>query len=497
MSMPVDPHKPINRRIVLSGLGGAAGVVAFPSLFVPSACAQVSSGPALRSSAFPSFRAAAERWASTGGTLLVDRDHVEREPITVACVPGLTYRLSSEGARTVTYAGPHYHWLLCLLSQGRNPFVVDGDLTFDGGNRCSMPFFARFETVGGSARRDFLVDGLTVRNARMRHGRTRDGAPANAYGATGMAFAGGFDHLHLRNVRALEISREAGAGHTGSQGCIGIAVGGNINGTESARHVLIEDFEVVNVNADDGPGSPARSDMDGVLVFQAAERSGTRPVIRRGVIREAAGRAVKVFAPGGGGVTRDLQIYRSVPGVTGGSNDVAHQHGDGLIDNIQFHYSGRAHSQPTIPIGMSSGTARAPGFPFGEGIIRNITINDSTGQPKRAIAILFYNVGGDSSARRYVLTNIRDSGSAHHLFLPGALGVTGAATIEIEEVDVNLTTGVMATEDRTTRLRVQAHGLTNRNPRGVPFRVMYNGRAAPPGLGGQWITDATVRGVMP
>jgi hypothetical protein len=206
---------------------------------------------------------------------------------------------------------------------------------------------------------------------------------------------------------------------------------------------------------------------------------------------------VKVFAPGGGGTTRDLEIYRSVPGTTGGSNDLAHQHGDGTIENITFHYSRQAHSNSTIPIGMSSGTARGSGFAFREGIIRNITINDTTGHAKRALVILSYNVAGDPSPRRYLLQNIRDSGTTGYLFLPGALGVHGDANIEVDQVSVNLTTGLMATEDRTQRLRVSAHALTNRNSRPVPFRVLYDGRPAPRVLGGQWVADATVRGVIP
>jgi hypothetical protein len=235
--------------------------------------------------------------------------------------------------------------------------------------------------------------------------------------------------------------------------------------------------------------------MDGVLVFQSPEANGSRPVIQRGTIREAAGRAIKVYAPGGGGATRDLLIYRSVHGKHDGSNDIAHQHGDGLIENIVFHYSGDAHSQPTVPIGMSSGTARPREFPFAEGVIRNVTINDTTGQPKRAIISVFYMVLTDTSPRRYVFRNIRDSGTAQHLFLPGVLGSYGNAEIDIDEVSANLTTGLMATEDYSRHLRVVAHRLVNRNPRPVPFKVFYNGRAAPPNHGGMLIADTTDTGI--
>lgn len=480
----------LDRRTALAAL--AAG--ALPLFGATAACAQTIGGSTLRSSAFGSFAEAVARWSRVGGTLVVDADHVEPRPITMQCVAGLSYRLTSDGPRTIAYAGPHFHWLFCILPQGRNTFVVDGALTFDGRNNCSIPFFARFETIRGDARRDFSIDGLTARNARMRAGVSRvDGSRTNSYGATAMAFSGGFDRLHLRNVRALNVSRDAGAGRPGSQGSAGIAVSGE--GIGGARHVTIEDFEVANIGSDDRPGTPARGDMDGVLVFQGPEVGGSAPVIQRGTIREAAGRAVKMFAPAGGGITRDLTIYRSVHGNSGGSNDIAHQHGDGLIENITFHYSGNAHSQPTKPIGMSSGSRRPPGFPFREGIVRNIVINDSTGQPKGAIFFPYYNVA-DSTPRRFSLINVRDSGSANVLFLPGGLGVQAPTEIILERIDVDLRAGLFASEDRGARLRITARELVNRNARPVPLQVAYNNRPLPSHFGASLISDATVRGVQ-
>jgi hypothetical protein len=54
----------------------------------------------------------------------------------------------------------------------------------------------------------------------------------------------------------------------------------------------------------------------------------------------------------------------------------------------------------------------------------------------------------------------------------------------------------MSTEDYDRQLAITARGLVNRNPRPVPFKVFYDGRAAPPGHGGTtFIADATVRGI--
>lgn len=476
-----------SRRTVLSG------IAALPLIVAP---ALVRAQPAaLRTSAFATFADAVAAWARRGGTLIVDRDHVEMRPVTMDCVPGVAYRLTSDAPRRIAYGGPAFHWLFCIASRGGNPLVIDGAIEFDGRNACCLPFFARFEYVSGADRRDCTVSGLTARNARMQSGRSRiNGSPTNAYGATAMMFSGGFDRLHLSRVGAFDVSRQAGAGLPGSQGCIGIGVTANLAGTQSARHVTIEDFEVSRVGSDD-PVGPRRSDMDGVLVFQTAEATGTRPTIQRGVIREAAGRGVKVFAPGGGGVTRDLVIHRSVAGKQDGSIDVAHQHGDGVIENIRINYSGSAHATPTIPIGVSSGYLRARGFAYGETVVRNIVIDDMTGRTKRAILGLQYNEQ-DTSTRRYRLADISDNGSAEYLFLPGALGTYGDASISMERVSVNLTRGLLATEDVSSRLTLRARGLTNRNPRRVPVRTYYDGSPAVAGHRVRFDRDATVRGLL-
>ncbi len=144
---------------------------------------------------------------------------------------------------------------------------------------------------------------------------------------------------------------------------------------------------------------------------------------------------------------------------------------------------------------MSAGHARDRGFPFRQGVVRGIRIDDTTGRSKHAIVSMFYNLQ-DASPRAYLLADIQDNGSAEHLFLPGGLGSFGPAVIEIDRVSVNLLTGLMATEDYDRGLTVTARGLVNRNPRPVPFKVFYDGRAAPPNHGGTFAIDATVRGIV-
>lgn len=475
------------RRTLLTGLAAAA---ALPALGFPTIV--TAQTMPLRTSAFASFAAAVAAWARRGGTLLIDRDHVEPLPVTMACVPGLAYQLISDAPRRIAYGGPHSHWLLCILGRGGNPLTIEGDIEFDGRSACSIPFFARFELVSGRDRRDCTVSGLSVRNALMRRGRSRiDGSDTASYGATGMLFNGGFDRLRLSGVSAARIWRDAGAGRPGSQGCVGIGVTGALGTSSSAKHVTIEDFRVEQVGSDDPPG-PARGDMDGVLVFQSAEPDGSRPLIRRGVIREAAGRAIKVFAPGGGGTTSQLEIHRSSSGPPGGSADINHQHGDGIIAGIRLFYSGNAHATPTTVIAMSSGHLREPGFPFGEAIVRDVAITDTTGRAKRTLFGLQHNLR-DASPRRFSISDVRDSGTSEYLLLPGALGTFAPAAISIERVSVELTRGLLATEDQTA-LSLRARGLANRSARAVPVRTYYDGRPAVPGHRLRFDRDASVSG---
>lgn len=478
------------RRSVIAAMGAAA----LPA----GACGEVpaTGGALLAASAFPDFSSAVERWQAVGGTLVIDRDFVIAAPITMICRPGLSYHLTTDRSRLIRYDGEQAHWALCIYSEGDTPFRIDGALTIDGANRVAMPLFVRFEPVSGDRRRDFLVSGLACKNARIVLGNSPiDGRAANSYGASGMLFMGGFDRLHLGKVSVSDVSREARSGIVGSKGSLGIGVIGDLHSTSSARHVTIEDFTVSRIDSDDPPFSPERFDMDGVLVFQAAEAGGTRPIIQRGIIREAAGRGVKIFAPGGGGVTRDLKIFRSVPSRFNGSVDVNHQHGDGLIANIDITYAGRAHDLPSTPISMSSGTARPKAFPFVAGEVRDIRIHDTTGKPKATLIGLQYNVPDDGSARLYEFSRIVDDGSSHSFFLPGALGTYGPASIAIEDVDVNLTGALFASEDPTQLLFIRMRRAHLNSTRLLPVKVSYDDRPVARKLAVRVNVDGSVSGL--
>lgn len=452
--------------------------------------------PVVRVSEFARIEDAFSAWVAVGGTLTIDRDATITVPVTAALRRGVTYAIVSHGPHTLTYIGPRFHWALCFYSTGANPLTISGPLTIDGGNRVCLPVFVRFEDVSGTDRRDCNIDGLLVRNARMQPGTsTVDGSRTNSYGATGIALSGGFDRLVVRNIKIENVTRAAGAGLPGSQGCAGIAVTGD--GIRNPRHVLIEHFTIDNVDSDDPVSSPQRGDMDGVLVFQGPETTGSRPVVQHGSITNAAGRAVKMFAPGGGGLTEDLTIFRSRPGGANGSVDIAHQHGDGTVRNIRIRYAGDAHANGTTSIGFSSGTPRDPRFPFGPAVVEDITIEDRTGQAKSTLFGLQYNVPRDPHGRSFAARRVRDTGRTQYLFLPGGLGTHQVATASFTDIDVDLVTAVLASEDPTQSLRVSLEDarLVRSGPHKVPFKVSYRRVPVPPTLAITPLKRGLVQGI--
>lgn len=474
-----------SRRQFLAGLYASAGAGA-----VLGACSQTSATAqdslpdgVIRLSQFSDYTLAFALWARTGGTLVVDHDEQLKRPLTVTLRKGVAYRLTSDTRRSLRYVGPRFHWAICLLAEGENDLKIDGSITVDGGNRVSIALFARFENVLGGARRDVAVTGLTCRNARMVAGRSPvDGSATNAYGSNGMLFMGGFDHLILRGVSVENITRDAGAGLRGSQGCAGIAVVALMGTAASARHVTIEDFTVRHVDSDDASNSKARGDMDGIIVFQSPEAGASAPQIHDGLIVNAAGRAVKIFAPVGGGRTERLRIERDVPGPLEGAVDIAHQHGDGTIADIHIVYSGAAHVNPTTVVGMSSNEPRPGGFPIGRGVISGIRIHDTTQADKKAIVGIHQYNPADSERRRFTIADIRDDGTSEFFFLPGSLGQYGPAEVAIANVSARLRTALFASEDRNPFLDVAVRDSTFTDGRNLPAKVMYDKRPVPPQL---------------
>jgi hypothetical protein len=183
-----------------------------------------------------------------------------------------------------------------------------------------------------------------------------------------------------------------------------------------------------------------------------------------------------------------------VSGVGTGSVDIDHQYGDGTIEGVRIFYSGQAHATPTVAIGMGSSHARLPGFTFTEGVVRDVVIADTTGRTKRAVIGMQYSQR-DATSRRFRFSDITDNGASEYLLLPGALGTYGPAAINLERISVNLTRGVLATEDLTVSLSLRARSLTNRAARTVPVRTNYDGSPAHPSMRVRFDRDSSVRGL--
>ena len=483
-------------------------LLASAAVFLPGAmlsgCAKAaqtkqpnSANRTIYSSSYSSLKQAMQAWAATAGTLVIDRDYLVPENIYIAFQTNKPYHLTTLGARVVTYTGPHYHWLIRILSQGSHPFSFAGDLTLDGKNNVNIPFWAQFDFVEGAARRDCVFTGRFVcKNARMKRGKNViDGASNSTYDAICMRFSGGFNTLSLQGVQALSAGRDAGIAAAGTRGCRGIEITGALETTNSPRHVHVSDFVVADIGGDDPPGSIAAAECDGLLIFKAAEIGAPEPIIERGVFRECLGRGLKLYSPAGGGLARDLKVQRSK--TIAGAIDINFQHGDGLVTDVEIEYRGAAHGVsktplPTVPISLATSHMRKKVFPFREAIVRNIRISDTTGVAKQQIIGLSYG-HNDTTPRAINLENIYDSGSAVVLFRPAAMGRYQNVSLTIKNVDVALSLAVCETDDPMDNLRVAAENFVNRGKADLPVVALLDGRQRTVSWG-RWESKGTLKG---
>lgn len=439
--------------------------------------------PPLYVSNYASFAAAVTAWASAGGTLVVDQDLTETAAISVNLVAGQTYRMVSDKPRTITYNGANIQTYIKLTGAAGCPLYLDADLIIDCQNKASTGLWLEYSSVSGDDRRDLRLHNLQVRNVKMTTTTTA--------GANGIRLNGGFDFMWVRNWRVETVNRTAGTGLAGSYGCAGLIY--NVSaGSAKARRTVIEDFEVDTVTTEDAAGTAAYSDCDGILWFDSVVDSAPvePPVIRRGVIRECAGRAIKVFSRNSPQVkVQSIAVYRSVQGVNGGSNDIDIQSGGGLVDDIVYHYSGDAHATPTIPLDFTLGYDLDPG-PL---VIRAVRMNDSTGATKGAVLGFQYTDPAVPAERKITVENVVDHGQAECLFIGSGVGSLNRADISLRQVDVYLTQAVCKRSDNGPYLFVTASQVLNRassvpavrNLSNVMFVVSW----------GYWVGDATIRGL--
>ncbi len=435
---------------------------------------------------FPTLEAALDAWCVTGGTLVISRDHVQRTPMPIKMLSqGKAYRMTSDRRRTVKYDGPFAMRFVELDTVGPAPICIDGDIVFDGNNKVPCPLIVGFQSCTYGNRRDGLFRGLTGVNGRTHMGQ---------FGSSGLRFQGGFDHLTLENLVARDISREAGAGNAGSQGCTGIQYN-NAGPGANALHILMRDLEVDTVTTDDAVGSPERVDCDGIYCYQAQEPGASAPILEGFTIRNAVGRGVKMFTLHGGPTVRDGKILLNSPPITPGTNMIDIQVNEGLVENIEMEVSGAAAIGPgkVRPLSIGSNYMRDEDNPFGSVTVRKIKVNDTTGVVRDVFAAFNYPFPY-VRPRNFVLDDIVDTGKTAQLFSIGALGSTEPVHFRLADVVCTVTSALTITDDDMRFLSVSVANLDNTNATPVPVARFLNGQERTTRWGFWW-GDAMCSGV--
>ena len=449
------------------------------------------------SSRYTSLRLAMLQWAKSGGVLSINQNHDEIDNIYVVLQPGKTYRLTTEGAPIITYIGQHFHWFIRILGKEKTPFIFEGNLTIDGKNNVNIPFWLQYDLVGGTNRRDCIFDGNFIcKNARMKRGFNRINGDSNStYESACIIFSGGFDKLELRGLQAISATRESNLTVVASKGSRGIVINGFIGTERSSKHIIVSDFVVEDISAEDIPGTIDVPECDGLLIFKSAELSASETVVERGRFKNCLGRAIKLYSPGGGGVAKELLIERS--NNLASVIDINFQHGDGLVEDVEFRYFDKAHGTKnyrlaTTPISFATSYSRPKEFPFRNTTIRNVQIIDTTGVRKAQLIGLDY-IKDENTPRKVWFENILDKGASDVLFRPAALGRYQDVTLHIQNVDVNLEVAACETDDPLERLTVIATDFVNRSPVDRPVVTTLDGKVRTASYG-HWVSSGVLEG---
>jgi hypothetical protein len=416
-------------------------------------------------SLYSTLAAALAAWGAAGGRLLLNRDYLDQltgeNQVNVG--GDKVYFLDVDRARGIRYTGADAQYgVIRLLATGPATVIVSPDLTIDGNYKARMPLWCQWELITNPADfRDARIGG-TYKNARMLSGNQS---------AIGLKIDGGFNKLRVEDCNIYDVGRAVGTGTTGSQGSVGIAI------TTNARAVDVNRFHIEKVDSDEASGSSARADMDGLLIFNRGDTIALDRMeptnVSNGSMIDCAGRGLKRFAPHSGGVTRDITVRRSVHPGPSGAVDIDHQDGDGVIENCSIQLSGNANGTAGSAMNFGTGVARGAAYPFKPAIARNVTIYDSTGAPKFQICGMAYAAGG-TPRRQFRFENIVDHGTAQLWSRPSQLGNYGEVTVQMEQIDVNLTSCLFQTDDSMANMRVYARNFTNRGSI-VPYAKNLSG----------------------
>lgn len=424
-------------------------------------------GGTFRTSLYPSLNVAVAAWVAAGGTLLIDSDHTITTPIFGVLETGKTYRITSDKRRTVTYAGTATGDAMFrfYLAAGRTcPVEIEGSINWNANGLACSPFMLLSDVLAGDRANVTLRGKHTFRNGRSLVG--------SGYEAMGLCLSGGFDDIDIEGFEIRDIAAPVGATIGGSRGCRGLVIAGELGTTKGAATVRVGQHKIINIQNLETIGGPDRVEMDGTLIFQPSEGARSAPIVEKGYYENCLVRAIKIFAPFGGGAIRDIEdVLTMMPG-TGGSVRVNQQHGSGTIMGYRGRYTAGAAGQTILPIGQAvTGYALAARTVH----ISDVDIDDATGTTQPCLIDLRRNATSSVTPYEAVIDNVKSSGLYECLSLVGELGTYVDARVALRAVDCRLSQALIKTDSAQFYLKMTLDGVTNRSGSTVPGAVLLSG----------------------
>ena len=419
---------------------------------------------------FPSLTAAFAEWEGRGGDMVLtdDMPNLPDRPYMVA-QHGKSYRLIGQAGRRrkISFAGgPHSYWgIRVRFDEGVIASFEMENIEIDGGNVCNMPFWAQADNRSGVNRAPFVARNCTFRNARKVDGVS--------YDAVCLAVNGGFSKVEWRDCEFIRSSCAPSVTVGGANGCRGFTIFGVLGTSRSAAEIIVDNCRIVDVYSDESPDSVNYLEQDGGIIFQSDVGTIAAPLVTniRGE-NGGMGRLLKIFAPFGGAVVRDVTEVLTRPPTTE-SLRINLQNGDGQIRNYRATYAWTPTATPRA-IRPVSVAMTAYDLTRKVTVVEGIDITDTTGETKNCIVDI--QTADTSTSRNWLIDirNIRDSGMADCLYTPRSLGRYADAYVNVENVNCNLTGQCLAkTDDPLIYLKATYRKVHNRNATpAIPVRYL-------------------------
>jgi hypothetical protein len=330
----------------------------------------------------------------------------------------------------------------------------------------------RFDARGGSYKNGYLSTGLTT-------------------GSTGIFLRGGFSVAKYDDVYVYNMSRDTGAGVSGSLGSVGLATSSISINAYVKKHILIDGCVDLITN-NETTGHVDDVDCDGVKFSgrQASDNNNEHipsTFISRGTtFKNCKGRSIKTQLDGYSIVT-DFTIIRDLEEAINNGQEIDFQYGGGNFSDGIIYYYETATSGTTLGTSHALANyspdqlATANDAADGGLIVKDITIyNDiSISVDTLPFAVTVSNSDTTKSLTGITVDNINMVGGGISRVLSTTGGTTEETNIEVSNFSGNLTVALVLFNDNVNAT-MKLVAMNNKNTGGgTPELVQLQSNTSP------------------